>query len=367
MPLIILDDPEGTLTMLRDSVAAAAARLDGPAMLRRRRADSADLSQPVWTAMAGAGWLGVALPEEMGGMGLGAAELAVIAEALGRNLLAEPFAPLAVFPAALLAGLPASGPRDDLAAGLAGGTRILPVLWQDARGARAPLAIGADGAITGEAHLVPGAISATDLLVLAEGAEGAVLAQVEAADPGLRRHARPGVDGARLASVALDGVAPVAILARGAAVATALDGAVRLARLALAAELAGLASRALELTVDFTKGRVQFGKAIASFQVVQHRLVDMWADAEFGCAAVANAVNLAEQPGRFDQAVLAAKARTGEAATTITRRALHLHGAMGYTDQCDIGLYLKRAVALNATLGQPEELRLAFLRAERAA
>lgn len=367
MPLILLDDPESTLAMLRDSLAAAAARLDGPATLRQRRADGADLSPPVWAAMADAGWLGLALPEDLGGMGLGPAELAVLAEGLGRGLLTEPFAPLAVFPAALLAGLPASAARDGLAAGLAAGTEVLPVLWQDARGAPAPLAPGPDGTITGEAHLVPGAACATGFLVLADDGAGAVLAHVAASDPGLRRHARPGIDGASLATVALHGVAPVAILARGAPVAAALEGAIRLARLALAAELAGLASRALELTVEFTKGRVQFGKSIASFQVVQHRLVDMWAEAEFACAAVANAVNLSAQPGPFAQAVLAAKARTGDAATTITRRALHLHGAMGFTDQCDIGLYLKRAVALNATLGQPEELRLAFLRAERAA
>jgi alkylation response protein AidB-like acyl-CoA dehydrogenase len=367
MPLIILDDRENMLEMLRDSVAAAATRLDGPAMLRQRRAAGADLSPRVWAAMAEAGWLGLALPEDLGGMGLGAAELAVLAEGLGRGLLTEPFAPLAVFPGTLLAGLPASAARDGLAAGLAAGTEILPVLWLDARGARAPLALGADGAITGAAHLVPCAASATGFLVLAEDGEGPVLAQVAAADPGIRRNARPGIDGAALANVALHDAAPVAILGRGAEVSLALEGAIRLARLALAAELAGLASRVLELTVDFTKGRVQFGKSIASFQVVQHRLVDMWADAEFACAAVANAVNLSAQPDAFAQAVLAAKARAGDAATTITRRALHLHGAMGFTDQCDIGLYLKRAVALNATLGQPEELRLAFLRAERAA
>ena len=68
-----------------------------------------------------------------------------------------------------------------------------------------------------------------------------------------------------------------------------------------------------------------------------------------------------------DLAVLAAKARAGDAAVTITRRALHLYGAMGFTDDCDIGLYMKRAVALNATLGQPERLRLQFVARERAA
>ena len=68
-----------------------------------------------------------------------------------------------------------------------------------------------------------------------------------------------------------------------------------------------------------------------------------------------------------DTAVAAAKARAGDAAVSITRLAIHLHGAMGFTDDCDIGLFMKRAVALNATLGQPEELRLQFVARERAA
>jgi alkylation response protein AidB-like acyl-CoA dehydrogenase len=112
---------------------------------------------------------------------------------------------------------------------------------------------------------------------------------------------------------------------------------------------------------------VQFGKPIASFQAIQHRLVDMWTDSEFACASVVNAVETLEtDDDRAAQlAVLAAKARAGDAAFSICRRAVHLFGAMGFTDECDIGLYLKRAINLNATLGQPDELRLQFVEQER--
>jgi alkylation response protein AidB-like acyl-CoA dehydrogenase len=121
--------------------------------------------------------------------------------------------------------------------------------------------------------------------------------------------------------------------------------------------------------VDYTKERVQFGKPIASFQAIQHRLVDMWSAAEFSCAAIVNALErLADEPGKpAALAVLAAKARAGDAAVDITRKAIHLHGAMGFTDECDIGLYMKRAVNLNATLGNPAQLRLQFVALERAA
>ena len=148
-----------------------------------------------------------------------------------------------------------------------------------------------------------------------------------------------------------------------------LERAVAATRLALAAELAGIAAQALQATIDYTTTRIQFGKPIASFQAIQHRLVDMWSDAELAFAAVNNAVEEAEAgEGRAAAlAILAAKARAGDAAVSICRRAVHLHGAMGFTDECDIGLFLKRAISLNAMLGQPEELRLAFVNLERAA
>lgn len=364
MPLITLDDPDATLAMLRDSLAALAARADGPATFRRRRASGGDLDRDVWQALAEAGFLGLTLPEAMGGLSLGRAELTVAAEAMGRALLSEPFAPLAVLPAALLAGIERSAVALELAAGIAAGTAILPLLWQDARGRRAPLSLK-DGLVNGTAHLVSGGQSATGFLTLAEEDGTPVLLHLPATAPGLRVQARPGIDGATLCTVALHEVSAGTPLAQGPALEAALTEAIATTRLALAAELAGIGARALEITVEYTSNRVQFGKTIASFQAIQHRLVDMWAEAEFACSACANA---ATAPGaEAPQAILAAKARAGDSATSITRKAIQLHGAMGFTDQCDIGLYLKRAIALNATLGQPEELRLAFLAAERAA
>ena len=182
---------------------------------------------------------------------------------------------------------------------------------------------------------------------------------------------RAGIDGATVSSVGFQRVTVGAgrVLAKAPSLADLLAKPIARARLALAAELAGLACRALEMTVAYTRDRVQFGKPIASFQVIQHRLVDMWSDAEFACAAVVNAVEASERSSAkaAELAILAAKARAGDAAFSICRRAIHLHGAMGITDECDIGLYLKRAIALNATLGQPEELRLQFVALERAA
>jgi alkylation response protein AidB-like acyl-CoA dehydrogenase len=371
---LILDDEDGGLALLHDSVAGFAARHPGPAAFRKRRAAGADLDRDTWAKMAEAGWLGLMLPEELGGAGLGLPEQAVLSEALGRALVTEPLAQLSVFAGMLLAGANAGSERARLAEGLIVGSVIAAPAWQGRKGAPAPVEarVSGDGiTLSGRVEFVSAAQSATDFLVLARSGGEDILLSVPADAAGVTVDAHPTLDGTMLAAVSFDGtrVAADRQLAGGNSVGTALDRAIAVTRLMLAAEMAGIATRAIEETAAYTIERVQFGKRIASFQVVQHRLVDMWADAEFANAAVVHAVETcAEGQGLpADLAVLAAKARAGDAAVSISRRAIHLHGAMGFTDDCDIGLFMKRAVALNATLGQPEELRLQFVARERAA
>lgn len=376
MPQTVFDDPDGTLAMLRDSVAALASRKSGAASLRALRAAGKDSDHELWAAMAEAGWLGLMLPEDLGGAGLGLAEQAVLSEALGRALICEPVAAGAVFAAILLRDAPASAERDRLATGLSSGElRVVPAWRQPSVHSRKERlrATAADGAVVldGEVHFVDAARSATDFLVVAESNGAAVLLSVPATLSGVTIEERASVDGTMIGSLRFERsrVEAASVLARGDSVDALTSSAVIHARVALAAELAGIASRAVEMTIAYTKDRVQFGKPIASFQAVQHRLVDMWSDAEFACASVVNAVerHAAGDARETQLAVLAAKSRGGEAATSICRRAVHLHGAMGFTDEHDIGLYMKRAIALSATLGQPEALRLEFVELERAA
>jgi len=376
MPQTMFDDPDGMLAMLRESVAGFAEQHPGPKAIRGKRARSGDLDRHVWSAMVEAGWIGLLLPEDIGGAGLGMREQAVLSEELGRALIAEPVALASVFSGTLLDRVPASQERSRLCAGIAGGSVVATPAWQDpAEWSRAsPLSAAASGegfTLAGEKHFVEAARSATDFLVAASTDGGCVLLSIPAGVPGLAISERPGIDGAAIASLSFANcqVSESQLLARAGRTDALLGAAVLRARLALAAELAGVASKALEITIAYTKDRVQFGKPIASFQAIQHRLVDMWIDAEFACAAVVNAVETLEagDDRAAELAVLAAKARAGEAAVSICRRAVHLHGAMGFTDESDIGLYLKRAINLNATLGQSEMLRRQFVELERAA
>jgi hypothetical protein len=376
MPQAMFDDPDGMLAMLRESAAGFAAQHSGTKSLRDKRASAGDLDKQAWKAMAEAGWTGLLLPEDFGGAGLGMREQAVLSEALGRALIAEPVAMAAVFSGILLANVSPSEERARLCTGIADGSVIAVPAWQNpSKSSHAKPVVAATTAVgfalTGEKHFVDAARSATDFLIVADSTEGCLLLSVPAATAGLAINQRPGIDGAIIASLSFAGceVPESQVLSRAESADALLEVPILHTRLALAAELAGIASRALEITIAYTKDRVQFGKPIASFQAIQHRLVDMWSDAEFACAAVVNAVETLEAGDvRAAQlAVLAAKARAGDAAFSICRRALHLHGAMGFTDECDIGLYLKRAINLNATLGQSEALRLQFVELERAA
>ncbi|BCH23879.1 isovaleryl-CoA dehydrogenase [Mesorhizobium sp. L-8-10] len=376
MPRAFFDDPDGTLAMLRDSVETLSARYAGPASLRAKRARQGDTDPALWAAMAEAGWTGLLLPEDLGGAGLGFAEQAVLSEALGRALICEPIAAGSVFASVLLREAPSSAERDRLAAGLADGSlRISPAWRQPSQHSSGrPLTASEDASgisLDGGLQFVDAAASATDFLVVAPLADGAVLVSVPASAPGVSLDQKAGVDGATIGALRFGRVFVPAerVLARAGSLDALVENAVLHARVALAAELAGIASKAVEMTIAYTRDRVQFGKPIASFQAVQHRLVDMWSDAEFACASVVNAVTRQSEGDDKEArlAVLAAKARGGDAATSICRRAVHLHGAMGFTDEHDIGLYLKRAIALSATLGQPEALRLEFVELERAA
>jgi len=185
------------------------------------------------------------------------------------------------------------------------------------------------------------------------GDDGPVLTLVEATAEGLSVDRRTQADGSAMGELSFSGT-PAQELARGAAVKDALADAINDATALAAAELVGLSERALEITLDYIKTREQFDKPIGAFQVLQHRAVDLHIMREIAQAGVREALALMD--GETDtraRAMLAsrAKARAVTTAKRITRDAIQMHGAVGYTDEYDIGLYLNRALVLSAWLG----------------
>ncbi|MEZ5637725.1 MAG: acyl-CoA dehydrogenase [Burkholderiaceae bacterium] len=351
------------IAMLRDSAADFLGATDQRQRVRALEAQGGGFDRAVWRQMAELGWWSILVPEDAGGLGLGMAEVAVVAEQAGRQLLPEPLVDAGVLPPALLARLPAGALRDALLADIGGGTCVAGVAWQERAGETEPgldasRADAGDGDIvrlTGRKRFVRPGAGADGWIVAARRDGRAGLYWLRADAPGLACKDEYGVDGSIVATLELDG-APAQLLDEGAGAQQALAAAIDLARIAQAAELAGIARRACELTRDYLVTREQFGKPIGSFQALQHRMVDALIQVELASACLREVL---VQLGEHNRAALAsrAKARCAHAAFEVSRMAIQLHGAIGTTNECDVGLYFKRAMLLASRWGNAEQHR----------
>jgi alkylation response protein AidB-like acyl-CoA dehydrogenase len=349
-------ESEESIAMFRDSAAAFLGATDQRARVRALEEAGGGFERATWKQIAALGWLSIMVGEADGGLGLGLAEVAAIAEQVGRHLLPEPFLDAGLHPVALLARLPAGPKRDELLAAIQAGDIVAGVAWQESAGELEPdngltSAASEAGALrlTGHKRFVRPGSGADGWIVSALLDDSRVLAWVEARAAGLAVKDEFGVDGSVTASLLLDNV-PATLIATGDAAQSALQYANEIARVAQGAELAGIARRALELTREYMTTRVQFGQPIGSFQALQHRLVDGLIQVELAAACVRECV------GALDESSLAlrasrVKARAAHAATEMTRMAIQLHGAIGTTNEYDIGLYFKRAMTLASRWG----------------
>jgi alkylation response protein AidB-like acyl-CoA dehydrogenase len=345
-----------SITMFRDSAASFLRAADQRQRVRTLEDAGGGFDRATWGQLAELGWLSVLVSEADGGLGLGIAEVAAIAEEAGRQLLPEPLVDAGVYPIALLSRLPAGGLRDELLAQLTSGQTVAGVAWQecagelDATGGMASAVVDAEHAsVTGVKRFVRPGPGADGWLVCANLDDEPALFWIPAGAPGLTVHDAAGVDGSAIATLAMDN-ARGRLLACGDRALAALQHAGDLARIAQGAELVGIARRSLELTRDYLTTRVQFGKPIGSFQALQHRLVDGLIQVELASACLRDGLqaltdaNLAATASRI-------KARCAHAAVEMTRMAIQLHGAIGTTNEYDVGLYFKRAMTLASRWG----------------
>ncbi|HSV44836.1 MAG TPA: acyl-CoA dehydrogenase family protein, partial [Ramlibacter sp.] len=290
-----------------------------------------------------------------------------LAARFGAVLLPEPFAQCAVAPAALLAAAPASPLREQLAEELCLGSRLLALAWQHTAGAAEPTWTGVTLRSQDGGWILSGTRQFTEAradcwLVAAANLDGeSCIVAVPAGSAGLVVTAQAMADGTATATLQLHDVRlPAdALLLRGQTARQALLQALDDARLVLAAELAGVTEGALAITAAYVAQRVQFGQPIASFQAVRHRLVDIDLQQRLAFASWRQAA--AAGPSQRSPAISAAKARCGEAALLAARAAIQLHGAIGYTQEADPGLFLDSALRLASTLGNAPLHRRRFV------
>lgn len=305
----------------------------------------------LWLTMADLGWLGVAVPEQLGGTGGSFADLAVVLTELGRHVVPSPFFSTVVLGANALLHDGGGRAAGELAELMSGRLIIAFVTGQVARGGGPVLeSTGGGHRLVGTAPWVADADVAHLLVVAArhrEDPKAVSLIRVPVAAAGIDIQVLPSIDSTRrLCRVQFEGVAVgrdcvLGELGRGG---TVLDWLTDKAAAALAADCLGGAERVLEMTVEYAKNRVQFGRPIGTFQAIKHRCADILVMVEASRAAVeAAAESSPVAPGGFSPEAAIAKSYAGDAYALIAREGIQLHGGIGFTWEHDLHLYFKRA------------------------
>jgi alkylation response protein AidB-like acyl-CoA dehydrogenase len=324
---------------------------DSAEKLLRERYSAALRAEPgaFRATLAEQGWLGVLVPEADGGAGLGMVEVCLLAEAMGRNLCSEAFA-TQVHAITLADGLADQALRRALLTDLTAGR----VAFAAADVGAAPLGVarGTEGTV-----LLSG--GPVRLLDLQDGASALLVAQMDGAPHVVRLDDTSGisrfatVDGRTAATYTFE---RTSVNGFGAVSAAAIDLALDRAVAVQVADMSGAMQAALEATTRYAKMRVQFGQAIGANQVIKHRLVEMAIRCE---EAKSLALRAAIRTGDGSDArtravaVSGAKAKVAKMARAVMEDAVQIHGGMGVTDELEIGWYLKRALAFEASFGTP--------------
>jgi alkylation response protein AidB-like acyl-CoA dehydrogenase len=296
----------------------------------------------LWAAMVEQGWPGVAVPEALGGLGLGTVEVAVLSEEVGRHVAPAPFAPTVL----ALDALGVAGDTGPIAE-LLGGDRLAAVAWSRRDDAVRAEPDGARWRLHGRPDPVLYAPSAGLAIVVAATTEGPGVFRVDL-DPAHPTRAEPAMDRTRELGWLHFEAAPAERLGGPDAAQRLLDRGATYA----AAEMLGGADQALAMAVEYAKERVQFGRPIGSFQAVKHRCADMLVDVEGMRSSVYWAAWClsADHP---DASVAASTAKIwcSDASKRVMASALQVHGGIGFTWEHDLHLFMKRAQLDQVTFG----------------
>jgi alkylation response protein AidB-like acyl-CoA dehydrogenase len=339
---LLLTEPQ---SLFAETATRLCADHGGPKRLRALRAASAEIDAEAWRAMIDAGWLATVVNESHGGHGLGAFDLALALEQVGRQLLLVPLNEVVAVACTLSRVSDSERTEAALAELLRGARLIVPATAT--QGAAELVYDRRAGVLDGTISFVAYAGAADAFLVALES----ILALVPRGDVAIVSERN--VDGSTASRLTFTKTYVPAenVLATGAEAKRLATQLHELLALGAAIELVGLAAAALDVTLDYVKLRQQFGKPIGSFQVLQHRAVNSFIDIELNRSLVYRVLAAFDAGEHHPAMVSATKARASRAALQITRDALQMHGAIGYTEEHDIGLYYKRAMVLAAQYG----------------
>jgi alkylation response protein AidB-like acyl-CoA dehydrogenase len=361
--------------MLRESIGRFAAQYYGPGTRRGLLAQGTAGSRARWKMMAEFGWLSLALPDTYGGLAGTSVDVMALMEVFGRHLILEPYVTSCILAPALLAQGSGGTVSRVLGAIATGDALVSAALAEPGSGFNlnrvATTAVRVDGAfrISGTKSYAENGADADWFIVPARTAgaaderSGISLFLVPHHAPGLGRNGFRGIDYHRHASLQFDTVAvgTDALLGPLDYGLPLLEAAVDRAITAHLAEAVGSMDSLRDMTLSYLKSRRQFGATIGSFQVLQHRMVDIGIACEEARAITYHATSsLAADPAGRRRAVSAAKVRVGQTSLFVGRESVQLHGGVGISDELMVSHHLKRLMMIDLAYGNADHHRALF-------
>ena len=342
----------------------------GIAERRKKSRKAPGYDEAMWNTFADLGWLGVAIPEEFGGIGGNLVDTMVVMEELGKGLILEPYFPTVVLGAnaVLLGGSDAQ--KREILPGVVEGKILLALAHAEEQARNNPFDIATTASrhdsgwtLNGSKSLVLNGDSAHQLIVVARTSgnrndrSGLTLFLVGAKSEGITRTDYPTVDCLRASEVRFENVMVgqshvLGTVDQGAEV---LEVVIQRAILALGAEAVGMMEMLHRDTAEYTRQRVQFGHPLSQFQTVKHRIVDMFVETELTRSLLYRATM--ETEAAHPEATLdihALKHKLGKAGRFVGQSAVQLHGGMGQTEELRIGHYFIRLTAMDPLFGDKD-------------
>jgi alkylation response protein AidB-like acyl-CoA dehydrogenase len=319
-------------------------------------------SADLWKQFAELGWLALPIAEAHGGLGGGAVEIGILMEAFGRGLVSEPYLSTVVIGASLIAACGAEAQKQALLPKVADGSLYLAFAHSE-RQARFDLADVRTTAtktpdgwrLDGRKTAVLDGNAAGQIIVSARVGDGKLcLFLVPQGTRGLALRDFPRLGGGRACNLELNGVQlPAdALLGDGSDALAAIEAVIDRAMAALGADAVGIMQTLLDQTLEYTKIRKQFGRPLSANQVIKHRLADMAMQCDEARSMALRAALMADaEPVTRSRAASGAKAKIGKCARFVAEQSVQLHGAMGVTEELDVGFYFKRLLAFDTLFG----------------
>ena len=321
---------------------------------------SNDFDENVWNLFAEQGWLSMPFSEQSGGLGFGPIELSILFEEFGKALVIEPYLSTVVLSGTLLDKSTFSE-KNDLIEKICTGSIHISLAYAEVDNGYDYLnpstTLDSKFVLNGTKTLVLNGSNAEKIIVTCTNDDTLNIVVLDANTPGVSINSFSTVDGQSCSEISFENVKldKSNIIASGNDAENLLKETINLATLCICAEAVGCMESCYHKTLEYTKGREQFGQPISGFQVLQHRMVDMFIESELAKSLLINA--MLEVNNRSDEMykhVSALKSYVGKSGKLSAKEAVQLHGGMGVSEEMMIGHYLKKMISVDALFGNAD-------------